>query len=107
MFPGDELPPLDEQLSAWLYDANGAVQRKAHEIAGRLQHEQDAGRRHLLWQALGDAWAARCEPHADIAAMTASVISTDEFTFTMLNLSELLDLDYLSAPTTDRGATDG
>jgi hypothetical protein len=104
MFPGDEVPPFDERLNAWLYDAEGTVQRPSHEIASKLRNEQDAGKRYALWQALGDAWAARCGPYPPgIAGMTASVISADEFTFTMLDQSELLDLDHLSAPTTDRG----
>jgi hypothetical protein len=104
MFPGDELPPFDEPLNAWLYDAEGTVQRTSNEIASKLKNEQDAGKRYALWQALGDAWVARCGLHpAGIAGMTASVISADEFTFTMLDLSELLDLDHLSAPTSDRG----
>jgi hypothetical protein len=34
---------------------------------------------------------------------TAEVVSADEFRFTELDRSELLDLDYLSSPTTDRG----
>jgi hypothetical protein len=34
---------------------------------------------------------------------TAEVVSADEFRFTELDRSELLDLDYLSSPATDRG----
>jgi hypothetical protein len=102
MFPNDELPPFDEELNAWIYEGD-TVRRTSHEIASKLKNENDAGKRYALWQALGDAWVARCEPHAQIADMTASVISADEFTFTMLDLSELLDLDYLSTPTSDRG----
>jgi hypothetical protein len=106
LFPGDEPLPFDEELNAWLYDGD-TVLRNSHEIASKLKNENDAGKRYALWQAIGDAWVARCAPHARIADMTASIISADEFTFTMLDLSELLDLDYLSAPTSDRGGGAG
>jgi hypothetical protein len=106
LFPGDEPAPFDEELNAWIYDGD-TVLRTSHEIASKLKNENDPVKRYALWQAIGDAWLTRCAPHASIADMTASIISADEFTFTMLDMSELLDLDYLSAPISDRGGGAG
>ena len=99
----DELPPFDEELNSWLYDGDGRVKRKVQAIAEKLESERDATRHYWLWKAMADAWVALCKPHEAIADITTDVVSADEFRFTELDQSELLDLDYLSSPTSDRG----
>jgi hypothetical protein len=64
MFPNDELPEFDESLQTWLYNGEGVIQRTSHDIAQKLEAEQDAAARYLLWAALGDAWVARCTQRA-------------------------------------------
>lgn len=98
----DELPLFDEELHSWLYDADQNVKRTGHEIASKLEAETDANQRYWLWKAIGDAWTKRCKPSQTVPGITTEIMSADEFTFTMLDLSHLLDLDYLSSPTSDR-----
>lgn len=100
----DELPPFDEELNSWLYDANGKVKRTVQVVAERLEAERDEAKLYWLWKALADALIGLCKSHERIADITADVVSADEFRFTELDRSELLDLDYLSSPTTDRGS---
>lgn len=102
MIPDDELPEFDEELHSWLYDAEQKVKRTGHDIASRLEATTDANQRFWLWKAIGDAWTKRCKPSQAVPGITTEVMSADEFTFTMLELSQLLDLDYLSSPTSDR-----
>jgi hypothetical protein len=99
----DELPPFDEDLNSWLYDGDGKVKRTVQVIAEKLEAERDGAKLYWLWKAMADALIGLCKPQEGIADMTADVVSADEFRFTELDRSELLDLDYLSSPTTDRG----
>jgi hypothetical protein len=106
MFADDELPDLDEELHAWLYESDGVVRRSAHEIAERLEGEQGAAERYFLWGGLGDAWVARCRAkdldedsrQAAAPSITAEVVSADEFSLARMLDSEMLDLDHLSRP---------
>ena len=104
IFADDVLPDFDENLQVWLYDSEGHVRRQAGDIAARIEAAEDAETRYWLWAALGDAWAKRCkfkkdasaEFRAEVAGITAEVVSADQFTLTMSLNSELMDLDDLS-----------
>jgi hypothetical protein len=97
-FENDELPLFAESLQSWIYDSDATIQRSPHEIAERLDHEPDAAARYYLWSALGDAWANKCSVRDPSMALTAEVVSADEFSLTRMLQTELLDLDHLSTP---------
>jgi hypothetical protein len=97
-FPNDELPTFEEGLQNWLYNSDGMIQRSPHEITEKLEHETNSAARYYLWSALGDAWASRCRTSSPSVALTAEVVSADEFSLTRMLQSELVDLDHLSKP---------
>jgi hypothetical protein len=108
MFADDELPDRPQDLEVWLYDNQYRLKRQAGEIAGKLRDETDPVRQYWLWAALVDAWAEKCRPKGKhrseptrldaVITVTAELWSADEFPMTMMDSSEPLDIDHLSAP---------
>jgi hypothetical protein len=106
VFPDDELPSLPEELQRDLRP-NEQLQSPTR-LAEMLSAERDPVRRYWIWQALGEAWAARCRPapsypdevHNAVLGgrISAEVLAADEYSLSRYRKSEQLDLDYLSPP---------
>lgn len=123
------LPELEEDdqinppssLRSWLRTPNGELRRTPGDIAKRLHaHQLDSSgnssaptpaERYHLWLALAEAWAARCVPRGRYkddeavagavagGAVTADIVSEDEYSLVRYRRSEQLDVDHLSPPT--------
>lgn len=119
--PG-ELPVFEEDLEPDLpadldrkMRPNGSL-RPASDLAAYLLRSSDRVERYYLWDAIGQAWAARCQPakrdldnlsqeQQDLVKtcvvggkVAVEVLSTDEFLTTSYLASERLDLAHLSDP---------
>jgi hypothetical protein len=112
---------LPSSLRSWLRMPNGELRRKPGDIAKRLYADQlessgnspapTPAERYHLWLALAEAWTARCVPRgrfkddeavvAAVAdgAVTADIVSEDEYSLVRYRRSEQLDVDHLSPPT--------
>jgi hypothetical protein len=104
--PRDEVPEVSTELSNWLRDGSGALQRTAGQIADKLRDASPAPERYYLWLALGEAWANQCHPGPgeaeavmrEVDSIDGEVVSADELTMERWWGSEALDLDHLSPP---------
>ena len=107
LFPDDELPAMPETLRRKLYDLKKGVPKlTAGEIADLLEHAKDQVERYFLWNALSEAFTAKCEPKSSaepsvknaVSSIRGEVIQADEYGLHRVMRSEVLDLDHLSPP---------
>lgn len=105
--PQLEEPPENPTLIARLRDADGNV-RAPTAIAEILQSLTEPEDLVLGWGALAESLGAICYPKdtemteqvkGAVRAVTGMLASDDEFSLANVRRSEILDLDYLSAPT--------
>lgn len=103
----DDVPEIPTELGTWLYDGDREVCRTAADVANRLAVTASPVEQYWLWGALGEAWAAKCQPQAGVPdevrravrSVTAEVVAADEYPLSRVRRSEQLDLDHLSPPT--------
>ena len=101
---GEDLPDRPPGLEEELRDSSKKLQPSV--IAQRLKTATlTPDLRYWLWQFLGQSWAklARPKPISGISARPCdpsdtSLVTADEFPLSRVNVSETLDLDYLSEP---------
>lgn len=101
--PSGEMPDEPKGLRASVSPGGKANETK---IAEKILHSTTTdAERYWCWHYLADIWASGCMKIAInnsltdvVRSVAAEVLPVDEFTFDRVNVSEDVDLDYLSEP---------
>jgi len=114
VFQDNEYPDITSKIEGKIRP-QGKL-RPTDQLATMLEESHDPVERYWLWQALAEAWAAKCQPkQSDLKyldpqtqARVVSAIADGEIAFELTTVDELsmydyirtemLDLDYLSPP---------